>query len=308
MSLSRAWTPTYDVRLNALLVHRRGPGDPAYRLVDGVHWRAIRTPAGPATLAVRTRGERGGDVEAQAWGSGAEWALDRLPALLGAEDDASGFEPEDGLLREAIRQYGKPRLGRTGLVFEALMPAILEQKVTGQEAFAGFRRLLQQYGEPAPGPEAADRRLRLQPTAEVIRQVPSWSWLRMHVDHARSRALVTAARVADSLERTADPSQGLSGDEVERRLCSLPGIGEWTAAEVRQRAHGDPDAVSFGDYHVAKDIGWAVTGAPFDDEQMRAFLAPYRPHRQRVVALLYRARGARPRRGPRMAPRTHLPS
>ncbi|MCA1982674.1 DNA-3-methyladenine glycosylase family protein [Nocardioides nematodiphilus] len=308
MSLSRAWTPTYDVRLNALLVHRRGPGDPAYRLVDGVHWRAIRTPAGPATLAVRARGERGGDVEAQAWGSGAEWALDRLPALLGAEDDDSGFEPEDGLLREAIRQYGKPRLGRTGLVFEALMPAILEQKVTGQEAFAGFRRLLQQYGEPAPGPEAAARRLRLQPTAEVIRQVPSWSWLRMHVDHARSRALVTAARVADSLERTADPSQGLSGDEVERRLCSLPGIGEWTAAEVRQRAHGDPDAVSFGDYHVAKDIGWAVTGAPFDDEQMRAFLAPYRPHRQRVVALLYRARGARPRRGPRMAPRTHLPS
>jgi 3-methyladenine DNA glycosylase/8-oxoguanine DNA glycosylase len=126
----------------------------------------------------------------------------------------------------------------------------------------------------------------------------------MHVDPARSRALVTAARVADSLERTI----GLPGDEVERRLTTLPGIGEWTAAEVRQRAHGDPDAVSFGDYHVAKDMGWAVAGEPWDDEQLRAFLAPYRPHRGRVVALLYLAKGARPRHGPRMAPRTHLPS
>lgn len=303
MSLTRAWVPPYDLGLGALLIHRRGPGDPTYRLVDGVHWRAIRTPDGPATLAIRSRGARGGDVEATAWGSGAAWALDSLPAMLGAEDEAAGFVPEDDLLKAALQHFGVPRIGRTGLVVEALVPAILEQKVTGQEAFAGYRHLVNRYGEPAPGPAAAQIRLRLQPTASVIRQVPSWSWLRMHVDPARSRALVTAARVAESLERTV----GLPGEEVERRLTSLPGIGEWTAAEVRQRAHGDPDAVSFGDYHVAKDIGWAVTGEPWDDEQLRTFLAPYRPHRGRVVRLLYRARGARPRHGPRMAPRTHLP-
>jgi 3-methyladenine DNA glycosylase/8-oxoguanine DNA glycosylase len=303
MSLTRAWVPPYDLGLSALLVHRRGPGDPTYRLHDGVHWRGIRTPEGPATLAIRARGERGGDVEATAWGSGAEWVLDSLPAMLGAEDDTTGFEPEDGLLQAAVRQYGVPRIGRTGLVMEALVPAILEQRVTGQEAFAGFRHLVHKYGEAAPGPAAADLKLRLQPTAEVIRRVPSWWWLRMHVDPARSRALVAAARVAESLERTI----GLPGDEVERRLTSLPGIGEWTAAEVRQRAHGDPDAVSFGDYHVAKDIGWAVSGGPWEDGELREFLAPYRPHRGRVVSLLYRARGARPRRGPRMAPRTHLP-
>ena len=308
MSLSRAWTPTYDLRLEALTVHRRGPGDPAYRIVDGVHWRAIRTPEGAATLAVRVRGARGGEVVAQAWGSGAAWALDRLPAMLGAEDDAADFQPHDGLLRAAIRQYGMPRLGRSGLVFEALLPAILEQKVTGQEAYAGFRALLRQYGEPAPGPHAQQHGLRLQPSPQTVRRVPSWAWLRMSVDHARSRALVAAARVADSLERIAElPATPEGHAEAERRRVSLPGVGEWTAAEVRQRARGDADAVSFGDYHVAKDVGWAVTGTPWDDEQLRAFLASYRPHRARVVALLYRARGARPRHGPRMAPRTHLP-
>ena len=308
MSLTRVWVPDFDLRLAQLLVHRRGPADPTYRLVDGVHWRGLRTPEGPASIAIRARGARGAEIEAGAWGTGAGWALDRLPAMLGGEDDVSGFAPEDGLLREAIRQYGLPRFGRTGLVFEALLPAILEQKVTGQEAFLGFRRLVRQYGEPAPGAPAGELDLRLQPDAEAIRQVPSWTWLKLHVDPARSRALVTAARVADSLERIAAlPATPDGRAEAERRLTGLAGIGEWTAAEVRQRALGDPDAVSFGDYHVAKDIGWAVSGTPWSDDELRAYLAQHRPHRQRVVSLLYRARGARPRHGARMAPRRHLP-
>ncbi|HVX54830.1 DNA-3-methyladenine glycosylase 2 family protein [Nocardioides sp.] len=298
MTLTRTWVPPYDLSLGMLLVHRRGAGDPTYRLVDDTHHRGIRTPHGPATLSVRMRG---GAVEARAWGPGAVWVLDQLPSMLGADDEPHGFDPREEVLRRAIRRVGVPRLGRTGLVMEALTPAILEQKVTGQEAFAGYRALVRRYGEQAPGP-GAELDLHVQPAAPTIRSIPSWAWLRMRVDPARSRALVTAARVADSLERTV----GLPGEEVERRLTSLPGIGEWTAAEVRQRAHGDPDAVSFGDYHVAKDVGWGLTGEPWDDDRLRGYLAPYRPHRGRLVTLLLRAHGHRPRHGPRLAPRTHL--
>ena len=113
-----------------------------------------------------------------------------------------------------------------------------------------------------------------------------------------------AARVADSLERIS----GLDADEADRRLRSLPGIGVWTSAEVRQRAFGDADAVSFGDYHVAKDIGWALTGEQMDDVQLAELLEPWRPHRGRVQALVAMAGLRRPRQGPRMAPRTHLPT
>jgi 3-methyladenine DNA glycosylase/8-oxoguanine DNA glycosylase len=207
------------------------------------------------------------------------------------------------VLAEARRRHPHARLGRTGLVWEALMPAIIEQKVTGQEAFAGFRMLVHRHGERAPGP-GADLGLWVQPTPERIRQVPSWEWLRMHVDPARSRALVTVARVAEAMERLA----GLPGDEVERRLCTVPGIGRWTAAEVRQRALGDADAVSFGDYHVAADVGWALTGEPFDDAALEEFLEPWRPQRGRVPALLAMAGLRRPRHGARLAPRTHLPA
>ena len=300
----REWRPDWPCPVGAVLgVHRRGGGDPTYRVDGDRHWRGIRTPAGPATLVVEPL-PRDGLVRAEAWGPGADWVLDSVPTLLGAEDDVTGFDPDrHPLVAEAWRRYAHWRIGRSGLVMESLTPAIIEQKVTGQEAFAGFRMLVHRYGERAPGP-GRDRKLWVQPAAETIRRIPSWEWLRMHVDPARSRALLTAARVADSLERTV----GLPGDEVERRLTSLPGIGVWTAAEVRQRAHGDADAVSFGDYHVAKDLGWAVAGRDFSDDEMAGFLEPWRPHRGRVPVLLALTGGRRPRHGARMAPRTHLPA
>lgn len=296
----RVWRPGWPCPVGRILgQQRRGGGDPTYRIDEAGHWRGLRTPEGPATLLIR---DAGPEVYAEAWGPGADWALTSVPALLGAEDDPSGFEPRHPVLAEIQRRHPHWRIGRTGLVLEALVPSIIEQKVTGQEAFAGFRALVQRFGEPAPGP-GADRRLLLQPDAARLRGIPSWSWLRLHVDPARSRAVVRAAGVADSLERLV----GLAPDEVDARLRSLPGVGRWTSAEVRQRALGDPDAVSFGDYHVAKDVGWALTGAAFDDAELEDYLEPWRPHRGRVPAYVALAGLHRPRRGPRMAPRTHLP-
>jgi 3-methyladenine DNA glycosylase/8-oxoguanine DNA glycosylase len=299
----RVWRPDWPCAVaGTLLQQRHGSHDPTFRLDEHRRvWRGIRTPEGPATLLVQPL-DRHGEVHAEAWGSGAAWALESLPGLLGAHDDWAGFEPRHPVLAEAWRRHPHARLGRSGLVLESLVSAIIEQKVTGQEAFAGFRRLVHRYGERAPGP-GRDLRLWVQPSPETLRQVPSWEWLRMHIDPARSRAVVTVARVAESLERTVT----LSHEEADRRLRTIPGIGVWTSAEVRQRAHGDPDAVSFGDYHVAKDVGWALTGTPFDDAQLEEFLEPWRPQRGRVPALLAMAGLRRPRHGPRMAPRTHLP-
>ena len=144
----------------------------------------------------------------------------------------------------------------------------------------------------------------MQPDAATLRTVPSWEWLKMHVDPARSRAMVTVARVAETLERAVP----LGPLEAERRLRTLPGIGEWTCAEVRQRTFGDPDAVSFGDYHVAKDVGWALTGTPFTTRRC----APTSSRGARSAAGCRRSWAMaglrRPRHGARMAPRTHLPA
>ncbi|MGL5810051.1 MAG: DNA-3-methyladenine glycosylase family protein [Nocardioides sp.] len=301
---------------------RRGPRDPTYRVDDsGRHWRGIRTPSGPATLVLEAVATD--QVRAMGWGPGAEWAVASLPDLLGASDPIEGFDAlvarqRDSLVgarvSQAWRQHRHARIGRTGLVMEALVPAVIEQKVTGQEAFAGFRSLVLRFGERAPGPgpnsgpnfgpnPGSGVGLWVQPTPETLARIPSWDWLKLHVDPARARAVVRAARVADALERLA----GLPGDEADERLCSLPGIGRWTSAEIRQRALGDADAVSFGDYHVANQVGWAILGRDIDDAELAELLEPWRPHRGRVVSLILAAGYQRPRRGPRMAPRTHLP-
>ena len=281
---------------------KRGVSDPTYRVHAGFHWRALNSPSGPATLAVRPL-DAAGMIEGRAWGPGAELVLALLPDLLGASDDPSGFRPEHALLAELHRLRPHWRLGRTAAVWDALVPVVIEQKVTGEEATIGIRSLLARHGQPAPGPGAA-LGLRTFPTPEVVRAIPSWEWLALHIDPARSRTIISAARVAGTLERMlpADPSR------ADERLRSLPGIGVWTSAEIRARALGDADAVSFGDYHVAKDIGWALTGVEVDDDGLAELLEPYRPHRLRVQRLVMLAGLHRPRHGPRLAPRTHLPA
>lgn len=72
-------------------------------------------------------------------------------------------------------------------------------------------------------------------------------------------------------------------------------------AETTQRVFGDADAVSVGDYHIPKMIGWTLVGRPVDDAGMLELLEPMRPHRHRVVRLLEASGLARePRRGPRL--------
>jgi len=300
----RLWRPDWPCPVGVILSPaRRGPGDPTYRIdPDGTIWRGIRTPAGIATLKVSSR-PQAGEVYAAAWGPGAEWALEHLPAMLGADDDLTGFEPRHQAIAEAHRRHPHWRIGTTGLVMEALVPAVIEQKVTGKEAFTGFRQLVYRFGERAPG-QGIEGKLWVQPSPEQLRKIPSWEWLKLNIDPARSRTVVRAVQVAAGLERTA----GLVGEELDLRLRSVPGIGVWTSAEIRVRAHGDPDAVSFGDYHIAKNVGWALTGEEVDDDGLTELLEPYRPHRYRVQRLVELAGLHRPRRGPRMPLRTHLPS
>jgi 3-methyladenine DNA glycosylase/8-oxoguanine DNA glycosylase len=300
----RTWRPSwpcdpYDVLRSV----RRGAGDPAFRRdLDGTIWRAAQTPAGPVTLRVAARPDLG-EIELAAWGTGSEWMLQQAPTMLGAADDVSDFEPSSPMVLAAWRTNPHWRVPQTGLVLEALVAAVIEQKVTGREAWFGWRRLLLRFGEVAPGPGGA-LGMRCLPAPAALARIPSWEWLRCSIDGARSSTIVRAARMATALERTV----GLSGREVERRLCSVPGVGGWTAAEVRQRAHGDADAVSFGDYHVARHIGWALTGREISDSELETVLQPDRPHRYRIQHVVTTRLRGRPRRGPRLAPRRHLPT
>ncbi len=304
--LVRRWAPGRRIYWDQVLGrHQRGPGDPTHRRITDQHWwRATRVATGPALLRLVTEGN---EVVASAWGAGAEEVLAHVPQLLGEADDPSGFSPVHPMLVEAARRHPDLRIGRTGAVGEALFPACLEQVVTGVEAFAAFRVLVGKFGEPAPGPASETGTpaygMMVPPTAAQWAAVPSWEFLKAGVEQRRSVPLVTAAQRGPALERTL----AMDSAEADRALQSLPRIGPWTSAETRQRAHGDPDAWSIGDYHVGDGITHALAGTKAGDEVALELLEPYVGHRFRVQLLLGLVAGFAPRRGPRRTLPTHTP-
>ncbi|BBY85380.1 DNA-3-methyladenine glycosylase family protein [Mycolicibacterium tokaiense] len=291
-------TVTFDgpVSLGATLFPlRRGPGDPTFQVAaDGAIWRTSRQVSGPVTARLTRVGVD--TVTAQMWGPGAAEFADGLPAYLGADDDVSDFVPTHPVVADSWRKARHLRLGRTGLVLEALIPAVIEQRVQGADAFRAFRILVTKFGTPAPGP--APDRMRVFPEADVWRRIPSWEFHRANVDPGRARTVVGCAQRADALQRLVTRAP----EDARAAMTSLPGVGVWTAAETAQRAFGDPDALSVGDYHLCKMVGWTLLGHPVDDERMIDLLEPMRPHRHRVTRLLYVSGHARePRRGPRLS-------
>ncbi|MFI7607543.1 DNA-3-methyladenine glycosylase family protein [Micromonospora sp. NPDC049366] len=266
------------------------PYDPCARIVAGALWWATRTPAGPATLALRPTD---GELVAEGWGPGAEWVVERADAVAGLRDDLTGFAElasAHPVVARLARDYHGLRMPATGLVFPRVLRAVFEQKVTGKEAYRAYAATVRHFAEPAPGPV----RLLLPPEPAAVAATPYWVFHPFGVEQRRADTLRRAAAVADRLERCADAA------EATRRLTAVAGIGPWTAAEVVRVAYGDPDAVSVGDYHVPNTVAWALAGEPrADDARMLALLEPFRGHRGRVCVLLEAAGIQAPKYGPR---------
>ena len=267
----------------------RGPGDPTMRIGPDEAWRAMRTPAGPATLHVRSLGY---DIQAEACGAGAGWALDNAPALIGALDDDAGFEPRHDLVAELWRHLRGVRITRSGAVVHGLIPTILEQKVTGHEARRAYRSMVLATSEPAPG----DAGLFLPPDPARIAETPYFTFHPWGVERRRAETVRAVCSQAARLDACAS----LPIDQAANRLRSVPGIGPWTVAEIARTVFGDTDAVSVGDFHLPNVVCWALAREPRGtDERMLELLEPYRGHRARVQVLLEAGHIGAPAFGPR---------
>lgn len=291
--IDRRLVTSRPVDLEATLGPLRFGRDPSWGSPSpGVLAKASRTPEGVGVEFLRV--DAGvGEVVQEAFGPGAEWLGARLPELIGETDEPGDFLPPEALVAVARRHSGW-RVPRSRLVVESLVPVVIGQKVTGVEAGAAYRRLMLTLGTPVgvgPLPE-----LLVPPPPEEWRAVPSWQWHRAGVGPERAGTVVAAMARARALERLVVAPH----TDARRGLMSLRGVGEWTAAEVAQRALGDADAVSVGDFHTAKSIVYLLTGRRNGtDDQMLELLAEFRGHRFRVQRLTELGNINQPRHGPR---------
>ena len=264
---------------------------PALRTSSGEAWRASLTPDGPATVHLLQSSD--GVVDVEAWGPGASWAAAQAAALCGQDDDDAGFVPGHPFLSQVHKRNPGVRLPKTSAVFEALVPAILGQKVTGIESRQSYAHLVGALGDPAPGPA----RLTVPPAPRVLARTPYWTFHKFGIERRRAEAIIGAARSASRLEETISMNMAAA----YQRLQAFPGIGPWTAALVAATALGDPDAVPVGDYNLPHSVGYALEGtARSSDERMLELLEPYRGHRARVIRLIALAGISAPRFGPRL--------
>ncbi|HYH93543.1 MAG TPA: hypothetical protein VD763_10315 [Candidatus Saccharimonadales bacterium] len=285
----------------------RGQGDRTVRLARDRAWLPFRTEDGPATIALHVQGSR---LVAETWGPGADRLLARAPTMVGvplrgAGDSEAGTESRaqpwpdaHPVVRQLARRFPGVRIARTEAVLDVLVPAILEQKVTGSEARRAWQGLVRRYGEPAPGP--AELGLRLPPAAATLAALPYHAYHPFGVEQRRAETVRRVAARAAWLEGSIE----LSTSEAHARLRSISGVGPWTAAEVAVRALGDVDAVSVGDFHLPNLVAWALAREPRgDDARMLELLEPYRGRRAIVMRLLELSGLRPPRYGPRLSPR-----
>ena len=251
---------------------------------------ATHTPIGLGSLSLELAS---GTVQAAAWGEGAPWLADQLPALVGLLDDTSTFVAHHPVIADEWRRGGPERFGATGRLFDALLPAVLGQKVQTTLAEQSLRWLVRTYGEVAPGPVS----LVAYPAAAVLARLSYASFHSAGVERRRAEVIIRAARVANRLEEG-----GRLGVAVAAaRLQSLSGVGPWTTAMTLAPALGDADAVALGDAHLPNVVSWGLVGEPRGtDDRMVELVEPYRGHRARVLALLRRAHVSPPKYGPRL--------
>ena len=278
-----------DVRLTCRELSHGG-GDPTIRFGPGGVARATRTPEGPATIQLI--GESRSEIAAHAWGPGAEWALSHAPDLAGVEDVPEDFRPEHPGLRYLQRRMSGMRFTRSLAVIEALVPTILEQKVTSGEAHRSFRRLVLKYGDAAPGPFD----LRLPPEPDLLARLPYEEFHPLGIERNRATTIKLVCRRAARMEEVST----MMPRDAFARLTSMPGIGLWSAANVMQLALGDPDAVLVGDFHMPHAVAWFLASEPrATDARMLELLEPYRGQRARAMRLITYSGWRAPKFGPR---------
>lgn len=278
--------------------YRCGSGDPTTKLTSHSMLRAMFTPDGPATVLVEW-GDPNGRLKIAAWGPGAERAAVSARAMTAVDrvvDVPAGDHP---LVRDAARRHPAVVAGTSGDLYHALLPAIIEQRITSGEAVRQWARLVYRLGEPAPGSFDG---LLLPPRPERLATLPPWWFHPLGIEAKRAQGLVAVAKVAAHSTRLWDWA-ALSPAAVAVKLALIRGVGAWTIGIVMGPACGDDDAVAIGDYHLPHLVAWNLAGEPRgDDSRMVELLEPFRPQRGRVIRLL----GLAGRRPPAFGPRRRI--
>ncbi|MGZ3499030.1 MAG: DNA-3-methyladenine glycosylase family protein [Vulcanimicrobiaceae bacterium] len=227
---------------------------------DGVYRRALSDDRGVNVVAVRQRTDDELDVRISG-ANGRRW-LPVLERMLGTQVALESFYRRtravpwlDRVARE-LRGLKPPRYPD---LWEALCNAIVFQQISIHAAGSIMRRTIEALGEPVEGGDGLllfpfPRPSALLRASDAELRAAGLSGNK--IAHLRSVAEVIATRtVTDAMIEASSTS------EASNILCSVRGIGPWSAAVVLLRGFGRLDTFPMGDSGVARSIR-LLTGDP----------------------------------------------
>ncbi|WP_345061786.1 DNA-3-methyladenine glycosylase 2 family protein [Acidovorax lacteus] len=157
--------------------------------------------------------------------------------------------------------------------FELAVRAVLGQQVSVAAARTLAGRVLDAWGEPVSTPWPALHRA--FPSAAVLARVPAEALGALGIVRQRQQALLALAQQVDA--GLLDLSPEADVEATRARLCSLPGIGAWTADYIALRALRWPDAFPAADVALHQALGIARGSGAARAATARA--EPWRPWR-----------------------------
>jgi DNA-3-methyladenine glycosylase II len=271
VEVRREVTPRWPFRLP-----RRGGPDGVLRVRSGVVHRLLRVDGEPVVVRVAQPAAERVLFGARAERADlAEEAIARMRFALGVDDDLAPFHARfrhDPLLGRVLRAHRPLRVRRRPDPWEALAWAVIEQLIEFGRAAAIQRRIVR-----ALGAHCERTGLRDVPAPAALAAIAPARLCAWDLGERRALALVRASREVAAGRVELSPAAPEAG---WRRLRAIPGIGRWTVETLALHGQGRLEVLPAGDLGYLKLVGRLTRrrpGAVADEEEVRAFFAPYAP-------------------------------
>ena len=240
--------------------------------------KSFSTSGGVCTVTVSSTND---GILFAADGNEAKATVSELAAAAEINDGYTDFFPQHEAVASHHRQLPGLRLIRVPWLFDIACSAVLQQRVRSTDAMREWSSICSRFGQRASNGKITF------PSASVLSAVQLHDLQAIGIDARRARTLLLLAR--DMRLHPLRPE--MSHEQLRLRLGRIPGVGPWTVEMILGFGASDKDALPVGDLYLPHLVSFALAGERRGtDEGMIVLLQPFRPHRFRVVRLLYSAK------------------
>jgi len=273
-------TPPYDFQRSAG-VFGRLPNQVSDYYIGGEYRRVLQGAEGTCLVGVSSRGPSD-DPEIRVRALVPESAIvspgvaERISWILGSDFDLKplyqlmDLERETSALKDSL--YGlKPT--RSADLFEAVVIAISEQRVSLSTAMAVRQRLAERFGVSI---EHEGRRYHGLPSASALAQCTTAELISVGLSEMKATAMLAVAGLVRDDEAALHSIFSLPVGEVMSTMTRIRGIGPWTVAYVLSRGAGRYADPPLKDTALRRGIAkWYGSGAGATDGAVRRILSRF---------------------------------